>query len=301
MINDIYVLGIHGFSSQSKRSMHNSGVALIKNGHLIFAADEERYSRIKNDGAFPINALNAMFSHAVLKPDQITLVILSDKDSVWQLRKIFKFGIHTYFQTGVFLNNYFLEAIKRTKEIRRELPVALKKLTPVQVEHHLLHAASAYYTCPWSDATIITIDGMGDFSMSGITAIGKSGKIEILKRKNGFYSPGLFYMIITEILGFVSGRHEGKVTGLAALGNENFELKQIFSEFIKYDAKKNDFYSCNVAFEINDYISQKWVNGFNPRFGTNSFDEQEYLKQKPFQLQTFRKKLLGFRKEDHHL
>ena len=71
--------------------------------------------------------------------------------------------------------------------------------------------------------------------MSGLTAVGNSGKINVIDRLNGFYSPGLFYMIITEILGFVSGRHEGKVTGLAAYGKYNSKLDSVFQNLIKYD------------------------------------------------------------------
>ena len=105
-------------------------------------------------------------------------------------------------------------------------------------------------------------------------------KIDIIKRLNGFYSPGIYYMIITEILGFISGRHEGKVTGLAAFGKYNSELKKRFETFLQYKKNKLNFFSKNVAFEINDYISKHWVNGYNPEIGTGSIAEKEYIKIK---------------------
>lgn len=296
-MKDKYILGIHGFSSNSERTMHNSGVCIVKNGKIIAAIDEERYSRNKNEGRFPHKALDDIFKICGIKPENIDIVAMPDKNPLWQFKAVTKYAIKTFFDTGIFLNNYLKETYRIT-ELKRHLPNSLKHAKKIFVEHHIAHASSAYHTCPWQDATIITIDGMGDFSMSGITAIGKSGKIKVLKRLNGFYSPGLFYMIITEILGFVSGRHEGKVTGLAAYGKYNEKLDVIFNKLIKYDDKKADFFSKNVAYEINDYISKKWGNGFNPNIGTNSFDEKIYLAQKEKQLLSFRKPLKEFSKEN---
>lgn len=296
-MKDKYILGIHGFSSKSDRTMHNSGVCILKNGEILASIDEERYSRKKNEGKFPFSSLNDIFKIIGLKPENIDLVAMPDRSPLWQFGAVTKYAIHTFFNTGIFLNNYLRETY-RFSDLKRHIPENLQHTQKIFVEHHIAHAASAYYTSPWEKVTIITIDGMGDFSMSGITAIGNSGKIKVLKRLNGFYSPGLFYMIITEILGFISGRHEGKVTGLAAYGKYNKELDDIFKQFIRYDNKKRDFFSKNVAYEINDYISKKWVNGFNPNIGTNSFDEKLYLAQKEKQLLTFRKPLESFSKED---
>ncbi|MCL5129356.1 carbamoyltransferase C-terminal domain-containing protein [Algibacter sp. L4_22] len=292
-----YILGIHGFSSKSKREMHNSGVCIVKNGEIIAAVDEERYTRNKNEGRFPVDALSDVFKIGGIKASEIDIVAMPDKSPLWQFKAVTKYAMRTYFESGVFLNNYLKETYRLT-DLKRCLPDNLKHAKKVYVEHHVAHASSAYHTSPWKCATIITIDGMGDFSMSGITAIGDSGKIKVLKRLNGFYSPGLFYMIITEILGFISGRHEGKVTGLAAYGKPNKKLESIFEEFIEYDTKKSDFFSKHVAFEINDYISKKWQNGFNSNTGGNSFNEAAYLAQKEKQLLSFRLPLKGFSKED---
>lgn len=296
-MKDRYILGIHGFSSKSDRTMHNSGVCIVKNGEILASIDEERYSRKKNEGRFPFAAIDDIFKITDLKPENINFVSMPDKSPLWQFGAVTKYAIQTLFDTGIFLNNYLRETY-RFSDLKRYIPENLQHTKKIFVEHHIAHAASAYYTSPWENATIITIDGMGDFSMSGITAVGNSGKIKVLKRLNGFYSPGLFYMIITEILGFISGRHEGKVTGLAAHGKYNKKLDDIFKQFINYDNKRRDFFSKNIAYEINDYISKKWVNGFNPNIGTNSFDEKLYLAQKEKQLQTFRKPLEGFSKED---
>lgn len=297
-MKDVYVLGIHGFSAHSSRSMHNSGVALLKNGEVIFASDEERFSRIKNDGAFPFKALEAMYKETGITPKDITYVAMPDRKPIWQLRKVIKYIAQTYFETGVFASNYLQESFKRTMQLKRIVPENLSHCRVFFVEHHIAHAASVYYSSPWENATIITIDGSGDFSISGIVGIGERNKIDIVKRLNGFYSPGIYYMIITEILGFISGRHEGKVTGLAAFGKYNSELKKHFETFLQYKKNKLDFFSKNVAFEINDYISKHWVNGYNPELGTGSIAEKEYIKIKQQQLSTFRVHLNSHSKED---
>src|ERR1043165_6118996 len=297
-MRDNFTLGIHGFSLKSTRSMHNSGVALLRNDEVLFAIDEERFTRKKNEGAFPLQSLSALYRETGISPEMITSLAMPDKNSLWQLLQTLKYASKTYLKTGLFLNNYLRESFCRLKEIKRHLPNNLAHTKRFFVEHHLAHASSAYYTSPWSDACIVTIDGMGDFCMSGLTAVGESGKIKVIDRLNGFYSPGLYYMIITEILGFVSGRHEGKVTGLAAYGQYNSALDKTFKNFIHYDYQKSAFFSKNIPFEINDYISRKWVNGFNPEFGSNSFDEKIYEQQKPFQLLSFRVPLANFSKED---
>jgi len=258
-MKDIYVLGLHGFSAHSKRAMHNSGIAFLKNGEIIFASDEERFTRIKNDGTFPIQALNAMYKEVGISPKDISFIAMPDRKPLWQLFKIIKYTLRTYIETGVFASNYLSESFKRTLQLKRIVPENLSHCKLFFVEHHLAHAASAYYSSPWNKSTIITIDGSGDFSMSGLVGIGQGKNIAVIKRLNGYYSPGIYYMMITEILGFISGRHEGKVTGLAAFGKPNIELKEHFKIFLQYKKNKLDFFSKNIAFEINDYISKRVV------------------------------------------
>lgn len=297
-MKDKYILGIHGFSAHSNRTMHNSGVALLKNGEVIFASDEERFTRIKNEGAFPFQALEAMYKETGINPKDITYVAMPDRKPIWQLRKIIKYIVKTYFETGVFASNYLRESLKRTLHLKRIVPENLSHCKVFFVEHHLAHAASAYYSAPWEKASIVTVDGFGDFSMSGIVGVGQGNKIDIIKRLNGFYSPGIYYMIITEILGFISGRHEGKVTGLAAFGKQNAELQKHFKTFLQYKKDQLDFFSKNIAFEIDEYISKHWVNGYNPEFGTGSKAEQEYTNIKKQRLSTFRIPLTNHSKEN---
>lgn len=245
------ILGLHGFSSKSNYKLHNTGVAIVKHGEIVAAIDEERYSRIKTDGSFPNKSLKDIYKISGILPSEINIVAIPDKSPLWQLLKVSEYIFKTFLETGVFMHSYLYKAIKRAFK-KRHIPKNLSHAKKIYVEHHLAHAASAYYTCPWVNATIITIDGMGDYSMSGAFGVGENGKIKIYKRLNGFYSPGMFYTIITDFLGFIAGRHEGKVTGLAAFGNSD-KLYEKFKNIISYKSDKMDFYSKILPFEINRY------------------------------------------------
>lgn len=156
-MKDTFILGLHGFSAHINRSMHNAGVALLKNGEVVFAADEERFTRIKNDGAFPFKALDAMYKQTGICPREIAYVAMPDREPLWQLKKVIKYILNTYFETGIFASNYLRESLKRTLQIKRIVPENLSYCKLFFVEHHLAHAASAYYSAPWDEATIIRL------------------------------------------------------------------------------------------------------------------------------------------------
>ena len=211
-----YVLGIHGFSALNDNILHDTGVTLVKDGSIIAAINEERLTRKKNDGSFPWLSYEKVMEMAGITPDDIDIIAFADETPEWQMHKIFEFATKTLKETGVYLQNYLIESIVRTKDIDRSPPVELKKKRIHFVEHHIAHAASAYYCSPWEKATIVTLDGMGDYCVGGTICSAENGQLNVLKRTNGFYSPGIFYMIVTDYLGFKPGRHEGKITGLAA-------------------------------------------------------------------------------------
>ncbi len=246
------IMGIHGFSYKKNRKLHDTGVAIIDNGKILAAVDEERYSRVKNEGSFPVRALEDIYNVTCTKSEDIDVVAMPDKSHIWQLKKVLRYAFKTYFETGILMHRYVFKALIRAIDNKRHIPENLSHAKKIYVEHHLAHAASAYYTCPWNEATIITVDGMGDYSMSGIIGTGVNGKINVIQRLNGFYSPGLFYSIITDYLGFTAGRHEGKVTGLAAFGDYS-ELIEELSDFLSYNSKTNDFQSKIMPFEIDRY------------------------------------------------
>ena len=270
------VLGIHGFSASSDRPLHDTGASIVVEGKVIASVNEERLTRVKKDGSFPNNSIKEVFKISNIRPEDIDLVAMSDETPLWQLWNISKYSFKTLMKTGIFMRRYFKESLKRTKEFRRELPNNLKSKKVIFVEHHKAHAASAFFTSPYNQATIVTLDGMGDYCIGGCLAIGNNGYIEILKRTNGFYSPGIFYMLITSLLGFKPGHHEGKVTGLASYGDWK-PAYAIMEEIISYDQTSNDFFSRLIPEAMN-------------RFSLTQDEE--------YSLEMIRKKLDGYSKEE---
>ena len=242
------VLGLHGFSSHSARLLHDTGVSLVDQaGQIIGAVNEERLSRIKNDGHFPYLAYEALLSEYNVSPKDIDAVAFPDKKPLWQTMQTIRFLVKTYKETNLFLWKYLYASLKRAIHIKRIPVKGLIHKPTYYIEHHLCHAASAYYTAPWDDVTIVTLDGMGDYCIGGTINIGAQGKIHTLYKTNGFYSPGLFYMFITGLLGFKAGRHEGKIVGLAALGDSRKCYSQM-KPLLSYCKKKHDFFSKHIPF-----------------------------------------------------
>lgn len=252
MMSDL-VVGLHGFSADKKRLLHDTGVCLVENGRVISAINEERITRIKGDGSFPHHSLKNVFETNQVNANNIKAVAFADKKSIWQTFYILKNIFKTYRETSLFLDKYLLASLKRAFDYRRTPPAELADKPRYFIEHHLCHAASAYYNCPWDDVTIVTLDGMGDYCIGGTINTAENGKITTIHKTNGFYSPGLFYMFITCLLGYKAGRHEGKITGLAAFGNPD-KCYDAMRNMISYNSKKHNFYSYQVPFELKNAV-----------------------------------------------
>jgi len=246
------VLGLHGFSAASERSMHDTGVALVQDGRVVAAVNEERLSRKKNDGAFPWRALAAVLRLGGVRPEDIDIVAMPDERPLWQMAMVLNYAVKTYRESSVPVLRYVLDSLRRTANLRRKVPEAFQGKPVRFVEHHLCHAASAYYTSPWSDCTVVTLDGMGDFCIGGMICRGHGGQVELLHRTNGFFSPGIFYMIVTDLLGFTPGRHEGKVTGMAALGDPA-RAYSTMATFLSYRPERLDFFSSAIPAAMDRY------------------------------------------------
>ncbi|MDD9871714.1 MAG: hypothetical protein OXU41_09400 [Gammaproteobacteria bacterium] len=252
-MHDSVVLGLHGFSSHSEREMHDAGICIVRNGEVVAAMDEERLTRRKRDGSFPLMALASGLAIAGLRPSDITDVAFVDRRTPWQALHVWKYAASAFFRTGANPCRYLAFWTRRMLDYRRLPPAGTFPGRVRFYEHHLCHAASAYYPGPWPEATIVSLDGMGDFSVGGMTARGSGGDIRILCRCNGYFSPGHFYMILTQYLGFTPGRHEGKVTGLAAHGNPA-KAYRAMRRVIRYRKGKLDFSTPLVAEEFFNVI-----------------------------------------------
>jgi len=215
------ILGING----GKRE-HNSAASLLIDGKLVASVEEERISRIKCDNAYPHRAIAEVLSIAGVTPQDVDMVALANL-SRWQqrpsLNRLFRHVARLAKQEPLIRTFYWKHQIERYLRLLRprNKPAGVLASKPMQtVEHHLAHAASAYYASPFAGERVgvITLDGAGDYSWGSVW-VGENGKLQEIEHLPYLNSIGLLYSAITHYLGFISGRHEGKVLGLAAFGN----------------------------------------------------------------------------------
>jgi carbamoyltransferase len=220
------ILGINGYTARDpdKGITHNSGAAWIEDGRITAAIDEERMSRNKNDKHFPFMTVDALLKVAGTKPDFVALAHLSRhrivRDMVrgyWKARKTAR---HPLFKA--YLTSRLIDFPLRTLGqvfTPRTVPGELQPLPRGETIHHLAHAATAYFCCPWPDEKVLTItlDGFGD-GHCGSVWIGHNGKLEHKHWLDFVSSVGGLYTAFTMQLGFKALQHEGKIVGLAAYG-----------------------------------------------------------------------------------
>lgn len=222
------ILGISAF-------YHDSAAALIKNGEIIAAAQEERFTRVKHDSSFPKNAIEFILNSNNLSLNKIDNVVFYDKPFLKFERlvetyvafapkglKSFKLAMPLWLREKLFQKDFINKQLKKIDKLFN-----LKKL--LFAEHHLSHAASAFYPSPFEEAIILTIDGVGEWATTTVS-IGKKNKIEILKEIHFPHSLGLLYSAFTYYIGFKVNSGEYKLMGLAPYGKpiyKNLILKEI--------------------------------------------------------------------------
>jgi len=231
------ILGLHGYSDQqTNRVVHNSSIALLDdNGAVLFAVEEERLSRDKNDGKFPYCTLQAWADDipSGIEVAWVGTLKLQQMMDNWLNFYLWLKEVQSLRGIVYFLGKFFEYFIIASKELifqQRRLSSSLLPCTYHRVLHHEAHAASAYYCSPWSDKAhlVITLDGNGD-GHSGSIWHAQAGTMECLATLPYAHSIGIIYTAWTEFLGFKPHRHEGKIVGLAAYGNAEPLSKQLLS------------------------------------------------------------------------
>ncbi len=220
---------------------HDSSAALIKNGEVIFAAQEERYTRVKHDKSFPKHSINEALKFAKIDLSVVSQITYYEDPLIKYSRILNSISKNLFNNTKKGFSEFYNEThnwIKNDKfdvkeKISAELNFPKKKIFVCL--HHLSHASSAFYNSPFNTSSILTIDGVGE--KETITfSYGSKNKIKKLK---SFYFPhslGLFYSTITAFLGFEVNEGEYKVMGMAAYGKPRYidKVKQL----AKYENKK---------------------------------------------------------------
>ena len=226
------VLGISAY-------YHDSAAALTIDGRIIAAVQEERFTRIKHDPDFPSNAVRYCLEYAELSIDDLDAVVFYDKPFVKFERLIETY--YDYAPSGIvsFLmsmpvwmrEKLFLRNVIR-KELKKIMPYDKKALKLLFPEHHLSHAASAFYPSPYHDAAILTIDGVGEWATASICH-GKGSDITVMKELHFPDSLGLLYSAFTYFLGFKVNSGEYKLMGLAPYGIKGSDRVESFKKLIK--------------------------------------------------------------------
>jgi carbamoyltransferase len=222
------ILGISAF-------YHDSAACLLIDGEIIAAAQEERFSRIKHDASFPKSAIHYVLNEGGVDFDDLTAIAFYDKPLL-KFERLME-NYHSFVPRGIrsFLNSvpvWIKEKLFMRKYLRSQLEVFGKKKIPLLFpEHHLSHAASAFYPSPFEEAAILTVDGVGEWATTTICH-GKSNQITVLRQLDYPHSLGLLYASFTYYLGFRVNSGEYKVMGLAPYGNAESEQTIAFKDKI---------------------------------------------------------------------
>ncbi|MFO0943653.1 MAG: carbamoyltransferase [Pirellulales bacterium] len=201
---------------------HDSAAALLIDGKVVAAAQEERFTRVKHDASFPGNSIDYCLSYAGLTADELDYVCFYEKPLVKLdrlLESYLAFVPKGYRSFRLALPSWLKQKLHVRQMIRQYLPGC--KHRPVFIDHHQAHAASAFFPSPFEDAAILTIDGVGEWSTSCIGS-GSGNRIDLQKELRFPHSLGLLYSAFTYHAGFRVNSGEYKLMGLAPYGEPRF-------------------------------------------------------------------------------
>lgn len=220
----MWILGISAF-------YHDSAAAIIRDGHIVAAVQEERFTRIKHDPGFPRLAVQYCVQEAGIKSDEIDHVVFFEKPFVKfeRLLETYIANVPRGFKSfrmamPLWLREKLFQKSLLAKEMKETLGEGgwLEKL--LFSEHHLSHAASAFYPSPYEEAAVLTLDGVGEWATSS-AAIGRGNKLEIFKEMYFPHSLGLLYSAFTYYIGMKVNSGEYKLMGLAPYGESKYRDK----------------------------------------------------------------------------
>jgi len=215
---------------------HDSAASLVIDGKVVAAAQEERFTRKKHDPRFPILAIQYCLKEAGLKLSELDAVAYYEKP----LQKFDRI-LETYIHSVPFGHSYFVSSfpiwIKEKLFLRGEIHKDLKKIDSKMEfekilfsEHHLSHAASAFFPSPFEEALVLTLDGVGEWATSSV-AVGQGSQLSIKKETHFPHSLGFLYSAVTAFCGFKVNSGEYKLMGLAPYGEPKFK-KLILKEMV---------------------------------------------------------------------
>jgi len=266
---------------------HDSAAALVDDGDIVAAAQEERFTRKKHDSGFPANAVDYCLREAGIRLADVDYVVFYDKPFLKFERLLetylafaprgfasFRMAVPIWLQEKLFLKSLLKE------ELRRWAPDYDWETRLLFSEHHLSHAASAFFPSPFEEAVVLTMDGVGEWTTTSL-AVGRGNELKIHKEIHFPHSLGLLYSAFTYYTGFKVNSGEYKVMGLAPYGEPRF-VQQIYDHLI--DVKADGSFRLNMDYF--DYCTGlRMTNGrFDALFGGPPRKAEDTLTQREMDL-----------------
>ena len=275
------ILGISAF-------YHDSAAALVCDGTIVAASQEERFTRKKHDQAFPVNAIQDCLAQAGIGLSDLDRIAFYDKPFIKFERlletylafaprgfKSFSMSIPVWLREKLFLKDLLLGELAKLGQSKKQLEPRL-----LFSEHHLSHAASAFYPSPFDDAVVLTMDGVGEWATTSL-AHGSGHRLEMQREIHFPHSLGLLYSAMTYYTGFKVNSGEYKVMGLAPYGEPRF-AKTILEHLI--DLKPDGSYRLNLDYF--DYCTGLTMTNarFDALFGAPARKPEQRLTQREMDL-----------------
>ena len=234
----LYILGVSAY-------YHDSAAALLRDGEIIAAAQEERFTRKKHDPDFPIHAINFCLEKAGVRQEDVQIMAFYDKPWIKFERLLETYlayaprGISSFFTS---MPVWIKEKFWIRDQLRKSLPgFKGRTLFP---EHHESHAASAFFPSPYQEAAILTVDGVGEWTTSSF-GVGRGNVIDLQYEMKFPHSLGLLYSAFTYYTGFKVNSGEYKVMGLAPYGEPKY-VKDIFDHIV--DLKEDGSFKMDMSY-----------------------------------------------------
>ena len=238
----------------------DAATVLVADGKLVSAVEEERFNRIRHSAGLPLHSFKAALKQTSLSPSFVDYLTIA-RDPKANLFSKLKFVL-THRPSTSFLK-YRLNVSATSERILKRPDLFLGKdgkwhAKGIRVEHHLSHAASAFYPSGFDQSAILTVDGFGDFS-SVMMGIGEGNRIRLLKRILFPHSLGILYTAATQFIGFPQYGDEYKLMGLAGWGEPRF-VKE-FEELIRLEEDGNFKLNLDYFLHASGWVDMTWSEG----------------------------------------
>ncbi|MFB6199727.1 MAG: carbamoyltransferase, partial [Candidatus Nanohaloarchaea archaeon] len=261
------VLGISCF-------YHDAAAALRRDGEVVAAVEEERFSRQKHDNSFPKNAIDYCLKEGGIEPGDVDKVVFYEKP-IQKFDRILETAADVFPRGYLFFSEVLPEWLGTKLRIRKKLSKEIGYKGEVEfLEHHHSHAASAFYPSPFDEAAVLTVDGIGEWKSNELFVAGEEG-IEPLKHIEFPDSIGLLYSTMTAFLGFMVNNDEYKVMGLASYGEPRY--RDEFEEFIEIN--DDGSYSLDQDYFAYTYSKKMWSREMEELLGEPRKEGEELMQR----------------------